>query len=147
MVQINNECSKTWTVLHMIRDMWWKLRLLNTSAMWTGFHFTFMLCHFDRHGREIEHLTDIDFERFDFTQRSPTSRSPTSLTRVHTMDDAMMWTFHLMEHRSLMSFLSAWLVARWLARRMGVKTVRRWRQMAIGAVFFSCVLPALERDI
>lgn len=39
--------------------------------MRTRFHFTLMLGDLDRHRREIEHLTDIDLERLDFTQRSP----------------------------------------------------------------------------
>ncbi|ELK21066.1 hypothetical protein AF6_2285 [Anoxybacillus flavithermus TNO-09.006] len=64
---------------------------------------------------------------------------------MHTVDDTMMWMFHLTERRSLMSFLSAWLVARWLTRRTCVgKTVRRWGQMAIRAVFFRACFQLLN---
>ncbi|KMY56385.1 hypothetical protein AA904_16390, partial [Geobacillus stearothermophilus] len=110
----------------MIRDMGWEFGLLHASTMWTRFHFTFMLCHLDRHRRDTKHLTDIDFERFDFTQRSSTS-----LTRMHTVDDAMMWMFHLTERLPLMSLLPTRLFARRLAGgTLFLKTVRRWGQMA-----------------
>ena len=110
MVQINGERSGPRTILHMIRYVWLRVgerSLLDTLAMRTRFHFTLMLGDLDRHRREIEHLTDIDLERLDFTQRSPTS-----LTHVHAMDDTMIWMFHLTERRSMMSFLSTWLFAR-----------------------------------
>lgn len=130
---INDQRRKPRPIVHMVRHIGRKLRLLDAVVMGAGFHFPFVLRCFDLGRREIEDLA----ANIHFQGRNITQRSPASLTRRDGMNDAAIQVFHLAKSGAGMTLLSAGLFARrWARGTLFVKTVRRWGQMTIGDVFF-----------